>query len=92
VAIEAAISVCNHIVVRGLKEIPDSYSNCFLILGKHRIISRDLAEKLAVMARFRNILVHIYWKIDDEKVYEIIKKDVSDLERFIEEVRNHVGR
>jgi len=92
VAIEAAISVCNHIVVRVVKEIPSSYSDCFIILGKHGIISQDLAEKLADMARFRNVLVHIYWKVDDKKVYEIMKKDISDLEVFIEEVKKYVGK
>jgi len=51
-----------------------------------------LAEKLADMARFRNMLVHIYWKIDDKKVYEIMKKDISDLEEFIEEVKKYVGK
>ena len=92
VAIEAAISVCNHIVVRVVKEIPSSYSDCFIILGKHGIISQDLAEQLADMARFRNVLVHIYWKVDDKKVYEIMKKDISDLEVFIEEVKKYVGK
>jgi len=92
VAIEAAISVCNHIVVRVVKEIPSSYSDCFIILGKRGIISQDLAEKLADMARFRNMLVHIYWKVDDKKVYEIMKKDISDLEEFIEEVKKYVGK
>ncbi|WP_456471985.1 type VII toxin-antitoxin system HepT family RNase toxin [Methanocaldococcus sp.] len=92
VAIEAAISVCNHIVVRVVKEIPSSYSDCFIILGKHKIISQDLAEKLANMAKFRNMLVHIYWKIDDKKVYEIMKKDVSDLNEFIKEVKDYVSK
>ena len=92
VAIEAAISVCNHIVVRVVKEIPSSYSDCFIILGKHGIISQDLAEKLAEMDRFRNVLVHIYWKVNDKKVYEIMKKDISDLEVFIEEVKKYVGK
>ncbi|AGK60563.1 hypothetical protein Asulf_00542 [Archaeoglobus sulfaticallidus PM70-1] len=92
VAIEAAISVCNHIVVRVVKEIPSSYSDCFIILGKHGIISQYLAEKLAYMAKFRNMFVHIYWKVDDRKVYEIMRKDISDLEEFIEEVKKYVSK
>lgn len=51
-----------------------------------------MAEKLADMAKFRNMLVHIYWKIDDKKVYEIMKKNILDLEEFVEEVRNYVSR
>jgi len=34
------------------------------------------------MARFRNLLVHMYWKIDYEKVFEILKKDINNLSNF----------
>lgn len=56
------------------------------------MISKSLAEKLAKMAKFRNMLVHTYWKIDDKKVYEIIRKNILDLEDFIKEVRSYVER
>ncbi|AIY89254.1 type VII toxin-antitoxin system HepT family RNase toxin [Geoglobus acetivorans] len=91
VAIEAAIAICNHIAVRAAKEVPGSYSDCFIILGKSGVISEELAKKLAEMAKFRNMLVHVYWKIDDRKVYDIIGKDLSDLDRFIDEVRAYLG-
>jgi uncharacterized protein YutE (UPF0331/DUF86 family) len=44
--------------VRIVNEIPGSYSDCFIILGKSRVISKGLTEKLAAMAKFRNMLVH----------------------------------
>ncbi len=78
--------------MRAVKEILSSYSDCFVILGKHRIISQDLAEKLADMVKFRSMLVHIYWKIDDRKVYEIMKKKVfPTFEIFVEEVKDYVN-
>jgi len=42
------------------------------------------------LLKFRNLLVHVYWKIDDKKVYEILQKDISDLREFLEEVINYV--
>jgi len=38
------------------------------------------------MAKFRNMLVHVYWEIEDGKVFEIIQEDLKDLEEFIDEV------
>lgn len=35
------------------------------------------------MARFRNLLVHSYMKIDDRKVFAIMKKDVKDIKEFV---------
>ncbi len=92
IAIEAAISVCSHIISRIIKEVPKSYSDCFALLGMHEVISKDLAENLTKMAKFRNMLIHIYWKIDDERVYEIAMDHVQDLERFIQEVKKYVER
>jgi len=40
------------------------------------------------MTPFRNMLIHIYWKIDDKKVYDIMQKDISDLEEFIKDVKS----
>lgn len=62
VAIESALSICNHIAARLGKRIPESYSDCFIILGEAGIISKDLSQRLARMAKFRNMLVHIYWE------------------------------
>ncbi|MFQ6137142.1 MAG: DUF86 domain-containing protein [Candidatus Hydrothermarchaeales archaeon] len=86
VAIEAALSICNHIAARLGKKIPESYFDCFIIIGESGLISKDLSERLARMTKFRNMLVHIYWEIDDEKVFEIIQEDLKDLKEFAVEV------
>jgi len=38
------------------------------------------------MARFRNMLVHIYWEIDDEKIFDILTSDLIDFDSYIKEV------
>ena len=35
------------------------------------------------MARFRNMLVHIYWDVDDERVYTILHENLDDLRAFV---------
>jgi uncharacterized protein YutE (UPF0331/DUF86 family) len=39
-------------------------------------------ETLQQMVRFRNLLVHMYWKIDYEQVYDIITTRREDLRAF----------
>ena len=34
------------------------------------------------MARFRNLLVHVYWKLDYRQVYEIVQNRLDDLRAF----------
>ena len=85
-AIEAAISICNHIIARKFKRVPESYSDCFTILHECSVITAELAERLGNMARFRNMLVHIYWEIDDEKIFDILTSDLVDFENYIKEI------
>ncbi len=90
-AIEGAFSVCNHISVRRGR-VPKSYADCFKTLAELGVVEKDLAERLARMARFRNVLVHRYWRIDDELVFEIMKNNTKDLEEFVRAVGEYVKR
>ena len=83
VAVEAAVSICTHVASRLAARTPDSYADCFEVLGGAGIVSTDLAERLGRMARFRNRLVHLYWKIDNERVWEILRESLGDLEAYL---------
>lgn len=82
VAIEAALTLCYHVSAKHLNRVPDEYAECFGLLGDAGIIPASLVEQLQKMARFRNLLVHVYWKIDYGQVHEIIRQQLGDLRRF----------
>ena len=86
VAIEAAIDICNHIVARQGGSAPQYYADCFAILTDLKAITSDLTPRLKRMARFHNLLVHLYWKVDDRRVYEVIHQDLDDLDIFRQQV------
>lgn len=83
-AIEATANICSHIAARKLQKGVESPAECFELLGKEKLINEDLAKALREMARFRNILVHRYWEVDEKKVYQYSKKNLKDFEKFIE--------
>ena len=86
-AIEAAQSICNHLAARMAKVVPTSYADCFRILQEKKIISKQLTTKLLSMAKFRNLLVHQYGKIDNEIVYRILTEDTKDLVKYVNELK-----
>jgi|YNPNPStandDraft_1061719.scaffolds.fasta_scaffold84167_2 uncharacterized protein YutE (UPF0331/DUF86 family) len=91
-AMEAALNICYHVTAQLLKRVPEDYADCFRLLGEENFIERDLARKLSQMARFRNRLVHLYWDIDYEEVYEIIQHHLRDLEEFSFQVAQWAAR
>jgi uncharacterized protein YutE (UPF0331/DUF86 family) len=86
VATEAAIDLCNHIVARQGGRAPQDYADCFAVLADLKVIKSDLAKRLKRMARFRNLLVHLYWKVDNRRVYQSIQSNLGDLDTFRQQV------
>ena len=63
--------------------MPEEYAECFAILGEAGIIPQELSRNLQKMARFCNMLVHLYWTVDYERLYDIIHENLDDLRRFV---------
>ena len=74
VAIEAALGLCYHVCAVRLKKVPEDYAGCFALLAEAGIIPATLSEKLQKTARFRNLLIHMYWKVDYEQLYAKVKE------------------
>ncbi len=81
-AIEAALGLCYHVAAKHLNKVPEEYAECFSILADARIIPTDLSQRLQKMARFRNLLVHMYWKVDLDALYKLILDRLTDLRQF----------
>lgn len=88
VAIEASLNLCYHVSAKKLKKIPREYAECFVILTENEIIPKELGDELIKMAKFRNMLVHVYWKIDYEIVFDIIQNRLDSLRQFSKEAAN----
>ena len=76
--IETCVDIASHIIADQEYRVPISYSDTFTILFDEKIIGERLFNALRKMAKFRNIVVHHYDKVDAEIVVGIIKKDLKD--------------
>jgi len=56
-------------------------------MGENSLIPPDFTSTLVKMAKFRNRLVHRYWDVDTEFLYSILCDNLSDLARFLVEIR-----
>lgn len=62
---------------------PKDYSNCFEILRELKVFNQQTLKNMAIMAKFRNLLVHHYIKVDDSKVYEKLF-EIKCFDEFLE--------
>jgi uncharacterized protein YutE (UPF0331/DUF86 family) len=62
-----------------------------IVLAELGALPSDLAQRLARMARFRNLLVHLYVRMDDTGVHRIIREDLADLDEYLGAIGRYLG-
>ncbi|WP_218614933.1 HepT-like ribonuclease domain-containing protein [Pseudonocardia sp. KRD291] len=80
-AIEGCVDVAHHICSSEGWGPPRDNADAVRVLGRHGVISTDLAERLSRAVGFRNVLVHDYVDVDDRVVLARLD-DPSDLALF----------
>lgn len=54
-------------------------------------LSPEFAEVLASMEKFRNRLVHLYWKVDDRQMHQFLCSRLQDFRRFLKEMAQYLA-
>ena len=82
IALECTIDIGEMIISIEKLKRPESYQDVFLILGEQGILPKSFAIKFAPSAGFRNRLVHMYAKIDIDKLHYYLQNNIGDIEQF----------
>ncbi len=90
VSIQASIDIANHIIASEKLPRPSTYRESFEILADAKFLSSNLAKQLADLAGFRNVLIHIYWRLDIELVYNILQNDLDSIIEYIQLVKKKI--
>ena len=92
VAIEAGIDICNRIIAKGNLGYPQEYSEVIKLMGEKGIFNEGLVARLVEMVKFRNLLVHLYWKVENERIYQYLRENLGDFEEFKLAIRKSVEK
>lgn len=91
-SIQAALDVSSHIVSEERLAEPGTNRELFDRLAGASWIPGELANRIANMAGFRNLLVHGYTEIDLEIVADVVANHLGDLDAFAAAVRAAMER
>ena len=85
-AIETVIDVISGVIAEKRLGVPSSEESIIQIAQKNKMLSIALAKKIQEMKGFRNVLVHKYGEVDDERVYTYLSEELEDFEVFEREI------
>ncbi|MCC7201378.1 MAG: DUF86 domain-containing protein [Nitrospirae bacterium] len=90
IMIETCTDIANHIISdRGMRA-PTTYADTFMVLLENKIISPEMFATMEKMAKFRNVVVHQYEKVDAEIVIIILKRHLNDFDKFKEVILSYL--
>lgn len=79
-AIQAALDIASIILADQSARLPKEYKDIFPALAEIGVLPADFAHKLVGMARFRNVLVHLYLEVDLHRLYRYLQEGLDDLD------------
>ena len=86
------IDICNRIISKRNLGFPQDYSDVIKLMSQQGVLEGDLVGRLVEMVKFRNMLVHLYWKIENDRLHKYLKENLGDFEAFKEAIRKYLKK
>lgn len=91
-SLEAIFDIGRHIVAKTAGKGIIEYKEIADALRNMKVIAKELAEKLKLMAGYRNRLVLFYHEVTDKELFLIVKNNLSDMEDFVKDIKAFIVR
>jgi uncharacterized protein YutE (UPF0331/DUF86 family) len=88
---EAMTGALQHILVKKHSVAVDGYSDALTKSVQHKVVDEELLGRLRPFFVFRNMLVHQYWKVQDETFLKNLKAGLSDFREFARQIRRDLN-
>ncbi|KAA3662549.1 MAG: DUF86 domain-containing protein [Chloroflexi bacterium] len=77
--LEALLDLGRHILAKGFATGVTTYKEIAKELEMHQVMTMETAVLLKIMAGYRNRMVHFYYEITPDELYEICSTQLNDL-------------
>ncbi|RLJ01839.1 MAG: DUF86 domain-containing protein [Candidatus Aenigmatarchaeota archaeon] len=92
ISLECCIDIGEMIIsYEGLRK-PETYKEIMEILGEKGIIPKKFAKEFAEAIKFRNLLVHMYERIEVERLCNYLKNNLEDFNKFAKFIANYLKK
>lgn len=90
--VDAAVDINTLIIEQEKFQSSEDYQGTFTILGEHGILPYELATSIAPSVGLRNALVHVYEKLDPERVVNDTKRNIDQYHQYVKHIFEYIER
>jgi uncharacterized protein YutE (UPF0331/DUF86 family) len=84
--INRALDLADEVILTNRLGMPSSYREIFDILRRRRFIERELAEEMASLVFYRNMIAHQYDDLTDDDLYPLFER-LDTILRFVDRMK-----
>ena len=84
---EAIASTLQHILAKKYNIVIAGYMAAFSESKEYKVIQIELLTRLQPFFRFRNMLVHQYWRVNNKVFISNLRNGLNDFRIFVGEIR-----
>jgi uncharacterized protein YutE (UPF0331/DUF86 family) len=89
---EAMTGALQHILAKKHSVAVDGYSDALMKSAQHKVVDEELLGRLRPFFVFRNMLVHQYWRVQDETFLGNLRVGLNDFREFVRQTRQYLNK
>lgn len=79
---QICIDLAAHVIASEGYRVPATYADSFTVLREESVIDEQVAARLRGLAGMRNLIVHLYAEVDDDRVAAEVVAGLDDVDAF----------
>ncbi len=91
-SIQCVIDICQYLVAGLAVGTPATSQEAIELRSNAGVLPGPFARALVQMARFRNVLVHVYAPVDVRRVHENLRDHLDDFQEFARQVLDFLSQ
>lgn len=91
IIIQASLDLNRHLLKEVHRIQPKENVDVFIQSARVGLISEELGNRLSESAKFRNVLAHLYGRVDPMKVVQYIPEILNDYSRYVSEIQQYLS-
>jgi len=92
ISAEACLDIGRRLIALEGFRYPEDNKDVFQVLAEEKVVPQELLPALLDMARFRNLMVRNYVKVDGSQVYGILKRHLGDFDAYARAIADYLTR
>ena len=85
-ALEGLLDLARHVLAKGFGRTVAEYKLISPEIEDVGVLTPETAKILRILAGYRNRMVHFYFEVSNQELYEICVNELSDIEKVLDEI------